>query len=326
MRLDRTTLAERLTLLGPAGSLEMGKAVLDAGADAVFVGPKGFSRRSGQYELTQREIRDLCQYAMERGKQVRLAVNCFPEDRRYAELKQVISDSIESGVSALILNDPGLCREMSARYPSVGLHASVSASVFNAEDAKFWESCGVSAIVVLCNAEPADVRHIRSAVGCDLEILVHANRDFTFLGRCWMSSYVKTCEKLDNGIVKRCGSPNVGGVCYRICRNRWRLLGGGAATAPESDLPNEFRTLTPKELRSYLDCGVTCFKIQGREYSLPIVVQMTRLYRGIIDSLIEWSTTQQLNSLEMESLEALRNRERDERTLLLIASANEGHQ
>ena len=43
-------------ILAPAGSLEMAIAALDAGADAVYAGPKGWSRRPMESEVTEEEI------------------------------------------------------------------------------------------------------------------------------------------------------------------------------------------------------------------------------------------------------------------------------
>ena len=43
-------------LLSPGGSLEMVRAAVRAGADSVYVGPLGWSRRESQYELTHRDV------------------------------------------------------------------------------------------------------------------------------------------------------------------------------------------------------------------------------------------------------------------------------
>jgi putative protease len=63
-------------LLGPGGSIEMVEAVLDAGADAAYVGAVGLSRRMGdKYELTHAQIRTAARLAGEAGKAIWVTVN-----------------------------------------------------------------------------------------------------------------------------------------------------------------------------------------------------------------------------------------------------------
>lgn len=250
MRLDPNTSAKRLTLLGPAGSLEMGRAVLESGADAVFTGLKGYSRRGFEYELTVPEIEELCRIAADLNKDVRLAVNIYPQMRKDDRLLGCVEDCVNSGISSIILNDPGLCAQVSARYPMLGIHVSVGASLFNVRDALFWKSLGATGLVLLCNLSPKDIRPIAAATDCELEILVHANRDFTFLGKCWISSYCKTRSVASDGVERCEGSPNRGGICYRVCRKPWQEICKHHVVA--TDLPNDCRLLA-EELLSYLN-------------------------------------------------------------------------
>lgn len=320
MRLGRTASSSHLTLLGPAGSLEMGKAVLDAGADAVFVGPKGFSRRGFEYELTNEEIRNLCEFASSRGKQVRLAVNSYPDDRCDEALWRTVEDCVGSGVRALIVNDPGFCRELRRRFPDLDIHASVGASIFNVSDAMFWEDCGATGLVLLCNLTPEQVKPIADTTHCELEVLVHANRDFTFLGKCWISSYCAVKEAVACSRVKIHGSPNRGGVCSRVCRARWRAGDSDDRKVRESDLPNECRLLR-ETLLDYAKVGVTCFKIQGREYSPELTAQMTAIYRRILNDIANGVFDSQQSCVdELDDLARRREQERSSRTSALLMS------
>ena len=45
-----------MELLAPGGSIEMVREALAAGADSVYVGPRGWSRREATYELSHDEV------------------------------------------------------------------------------------------------------------------------------------------------------------------------------------------------------------------------------------------------------------------------------
>ena len=45
-----------MELLAPGGSIEMVREALAAGADSVYVGPRGWSRREAAYELSHDEV------------------------------------------------------------------------------------------------------------------------------------------------------------------------------------------------------------------------------------------------------------------------------
>ncbi len=114
------------------------------------------------------------------------------------------------------------------------------------------------------------------------------------------------------------GSPNRGGICYRVCRKDWcRTINNGRKT----DLPNNFRLLYT-ELKDYAKAGVKCFKIQGREYSISVVRDMVSLYRRIIDDI---SKDKNLNEISikksLKNIEAARDHERSIKTLSLIEIA-----
>ena len=65
-------------LLASGGTPEMVRAVLDNGADAVYVGAKGWSRRRAQYEMDDDQIIASASYALSGGKVLRVAFNTLP--------------------------------------------------------------------------------------------------------------------------------------------------------------------------------------------------------------------------------------------------------
>ena len=65
-------------LLASGGTVEMARVVLDNGADAVYVGAKGWSRRREQYEMDDEEVIASARYARSLGKVLRVAFNTLP--------------------------------------------------------------------------------------------------------------------------------------------------------------------------------------------------------------------------------------------------------
>lgn len=313
--------SDRPILLAPAGSFEMGKVALEAGADEVFAGLKGFSRRGFEYELTVDDVLTLSEFALSHGKSVRLAINTYPDDYFEEKLLEDVAECIEGGIFTIILNDPSLCKLLHNRFPDVDIFVSVGASIINRHDIFFWEVTGATGVVLLCNVEPKMIKLISQQSKLKLEILVHANRDFTYLGKCWISSYLAS-KIIKHGILTKIeGSPNRGGICYRVCRKKWQL---NSDNKRKTDLPNECR-LIGMELKDYSDAGVTCFKIQGREYSTSLVRDMVLFYRRLIDAIsYNDYIDKDLIYEDLISLGKIRDIERSARTSVLMNFAMRG--
>ena len=68
-----------LELLAPAKNLEIGKAAIDHGADAVYIGAPRFGARAAAGNSVA-DIAELCQYAHRFGARVHVTVNTIIYD------------------------------------------------------------------------------------------------------------------------------------------------------------------------------------------------------------------------------------------------------
>src|SRR5205809_656804 len=96
------------TLLAPAGSPDALATALEAGADAVYVGLKGWSRGGARGELDWDELQAAARLADASGAELQVALNTIPKPRERELLLAEIPRLLALGVRTLIVNDAGI--------------------------------------------------------------------------------------------------------------------------------------------------------------------------------------------------------------------------
>jgi len=321
--------SQRTELLGPGGSLEMVKAAFCAGADSVYVGAKGWSRRRDKFELSDDDIKKAIDFAHQNNKKLLVAFNTLPSSLELSKGILKIDRFIGWGVDGLIVADVGFINEIRLRLPQIPILLSVGASAINIDEFKFYSEAGVDIITVPCELSLEELRHLKAHSSCGIEILVHANRDFTYLGRCIMSSYFKQyCIKDDAGKNQFMGSPNRGGLCYRVCKSKW-IVSGPQRVIPfrrsrRGDLGNHAFFLF-EDIPHYLKMGVDSLKIQGREYSIPLIKEIISFYREVMDTCFSGQdpTKNSIFEKRLRKLTHWRDKERNKATATLLNECRE---
>lgn len=95
----------RPILLAPAGSLAAAQAALQAGADAIYVGLKGWSRGGPKSELTAKELQNVLVAAHAKGRRVQVALNTVPRQAERRDLMERVGKFIGWGTDGVIVND-----------------------------------------------------------------------------------------------------------------------------------------------------------------------------------------------------------------------------
>ena len=108
-----------LELLAPAKDLECGKAAIDHGADAVYIGAPKFGARSAAGNSVA-DIRELCDYAHRYSAKVFVTINTLVYDDEITECESLISELKDAGVDAIIAQDMAVA----SMVKGMGLHAS----------------------------------------------------------------------------------------------------------------------------------------------------------------------------------------------------------
>ncbi|MEM0203324.1 MAG: peptidase U32 family protein [Archaeoglobaceae archaeon] len=291
-------------LLAPGGSIEMVKAVLSNGADSVFVGAFGFSRRSS-YELKHSEVKEAIEIAKRMKKKIYVAMNAFIEKELIRMLlDKRISDYVKWGADGVIVKTPEFMRAISKAYPDLEIVASVGCHIDSKEKIDFYSKMGATTVVLSTELrkdleKTADLNDYAHGLGLKTEVLVNGTACYRGVGNCNFFSYFKdafeTMTFVDSDglrVEKIFGNPERGGGCYRPCLYIDDPL--VKALVPSSVLEemrgeknlNERFTLA-REVPKLVEIGIDILKIQGREYPVDLVASMTRIFADIIEKSIK---------------------------------------
>ena len=142
-------------LLAPAGTLEVLKYAISAGADAVYCAGKSFGARSYAGNFSNEEIIEAAEYVHLRFKKIYITVNTLIFESEFNKLKEYI-DFLYKYVDGIIVQDFGVFHYVRKTYPDFPVHMSTQCNIHNVEDAKFFQKLG-STRLVLAREVPLDV-------------------------------------------------------------------------------------------------------------------------------------------------------------------------
>lgn len=296
--------ADAPILLAPAGDPTAAVAALESGADAIYVGLKGWSRGGAKGELTSEELQEVLRAAHARSRRVRVALNTIPRrtERRY--LLGRVAELIGWGIDGVIVNDPGLLAELRARYPALCITASIGCAAMNEADVAFYRDLGADAVVLPGTLSLDELRAIAQVPDVMTEVMIHMVEEFILLGKCWMPSYYRLnptpLAEVHGEGNRLVGSMKRGGagVCFKVCEQPWDLYLDGQQVTKRL-LPS--RQISPiNDLSDVLDAGVDVVKLQGRSLSPDLLAPLVHAYRAAIDA---WMDTNPLPAFQEPSLE-----------------------
>ncbi len=314
-------------LLAPAGNLEMVRAAVENGANAIYVGARGWSRRRDAYELADEQLHDAIALAHAGGTKLRVAINTNMQSSEIPALLEKMAKFVAWGIDGVIMTDVGAIAEVHRRFPHLVIHASIGANILNNEDVQFYRSIGVSQVVADTKLTLRELASRKAHLDVGIEVLIHANMCYTYLGKCWMSPYhrlERTTDDFGKDLFR--GSPNRGGLDYRVCLERWELFDGEAMLEPHIALKNDAFFFLD-DIPALIDLGVHCLKIQGREYPVPLVGSIVRFYRELIDAYTARPANQPFElapwRTRLEAIQAERDAKRSNMTLVLLNEARQ---
>ncbi|MCP4509709.1 MAG: U32 family peptidase, partial [Fuerstiella sp.] len=136
-------------LLSPAGTLRAMRYAFAYGADAVYAGQPRYSLRVRENEFHKPEVMaDAIAEAHRLGRKFYVASNISPHNLKVRSYLKNMEPVIDMQPDALIMSDPGLIMMVRDRWPSIPIHLSVQANAVNFATVRFWQSQGLTRVIL----------------------------------------------------------------------------------------------------------------------------------------------------------------------------------
>ena len=311
---------KKLELLAPAGSLDICKAVINAGADAVYLGGNLFGARAYAKNFDQEQLFEALDYAHLFDRKIFLTVNTLLKNH---ELEQYLYDYIEPlykhGLDAVIVQDFGVLSFLHQHFPDLPLHASTQMSITNQYGAAWLKSQGVSRIVTAREVSLQEIRDIYDVTQMEIESFVHGALCYCYSGQCLMSSLLG-------------GRSGNRGRCAQPCRLTYDVVDGNNRKYNK----NQQYPLSPKDLctvellPAMAEAGVYSYKIEGRMKQMEYAAGVTAIYRNYLDLYLSNPKDYKVSKKDMDALLNLGSRngftqgyyyQRNEKSLLSLTTS-----
>ncbi len=282
----------KIELLVPASSLEVLKAAVLYGADAVYIGGEMYGLRANAKNFSPADMQEGIRFAHDHGVRVYVTANIVAHNAQIKEIGGYFEELRAMKPDALIISDPGVFCAAREICPEIPVHISTQANSTNYQTFNFWYRQGADRVVAARELSLEEIREIRDHIPeeKEIEVFVHGAMCISHSGRCLLSNYFT-------------GRDANMGACTHPCRWKYYLM--------EEKRPGEYLPVEETEGGTYIfnsgdlcmidhipdliSAGIDSFKIEGRMKTALYVAAVTRTYRKAVDDYLESPEQYQAN-------------------------------
>ena len=258
-------------LLAPAGNINIFKAVIEAGADAVYVGGSMFGARAYANNFNEEELLYAIDYAHLKGVKVYLTVNTLLKNDEIEKLYDYLLPFYERGLDAVLVQDLGALKLIHDRFPDLAIHTSTQMTVTGIDGVGFLKQFGVQRVVMAREVSLAEMKEIHEKCGMEIEAFVHGALCYSYSGQCLFSSMLG-------------GRSGNRGRCAQPCRLPYCV-----GNKKDTYILSLKDMCGIKDLQKLKESGVYSLKIEGRMKQAGYASGVVAYYRRYIDSMKEVS-------------------------------------
>jgi putative protease len=283
-------------LLAPAGNMTMLNAVLNAGADAVYLGIEKLNMRATAANFTSEMLPEVVTLCHGKNAEVHLTVNSIVMEGEISELDGVMQAAKAAGVDLIICWDTAVIQKC-LEY-EMPFCISTQASISNSGSARFYKNLGAKRIVLARECTLDEIIKIKENVDIEIETFIHGAMCVAVSGRCFMSHELF-------------GRSANQGDCMQPCRREYEIYDG---KKDYSLILGKDYVMSAKDMNTLpfieklIEAGIRSFKIEGRKRSPEYAAKVTSVYRRAIDAYFDGTLTEEMKSSMGEELLTVYNR------------------
>ena len=192
-------------LLIPASSLEVLKAAVLYGADAVYIGGEMYGLRAKAKNFPKEDMAEGIRFAHSRGVKVYITANIVAHNEDLEGIREYFTELREMEPDALIISDPGVFTIAREVCPEIEVHISTQANSTNYATYNFWYAQGASRVVAARELSLRELGEIRAHIpedACSViilrgvtptwaPVLIHADGNITSWRRVVRESFCR---------------------------------------------------------------------------------------------------------------------------------------
>lgn len=253
-----------MKIVAPAGNLERFYSAVNAGADEIYMGIKGFGARRNAENFTLDEYKEAIDYAHKRGSRIFLTLNTLMKNVEIDFLYTNLKALYEYGLDAIIVQDLGYFRFIKENFPDIDIHGSTQMTVANHFEAEYLRKLGFKRVVLPREMTFEEIKKIRENTSIELEVFVSGALCISYSGNCYMSSFIG-------------GRSGNRGMCAQPCRKLYTKDSKcNFLLSPKDQLMGK------DEIQKLKSIGINSIKIEGRMKEKTYVNEAVTYFKDMI--------------------------------------------
>ena len=256
--------AAKPELLLPVGNIESLYAAIEGGADAIYLGLKGFNARGRAANFSEVQLAAICKLAAKHHVKVYVTLNIVVKNNELADVLDTLQFLSELPIAGVIIQDWGVFSLMRRYFPKLVAHASTQMANHNSVGANHCQRIGFKRVVLARELTFNELKLIQQRTKIETEVFVHGALCYSISGFCQFSSFLG-------------GAGANRGLCTQPCRRFYNCNGQKRTffSMKDNQLIDKIKDLG--------QMGVTSLKVEGRLKSGEYVYTVAQSYRKVLD-------------------------------------------